>query len=348
MKLDKGYTKMGLVVRVIGNGHIGKAVTKRLKSYFDEIKITVGDYAGDCEKIDAGSTSKLRDWLKGSNAVICCLPYTYCINVASVAAELGIAYFDLTEDIHTTAAIKQMKSESVLIPQNGLAPGAVSIIANHVYSGFDSVKNLQIRVGALPLYPNNEMKYYLTWSTAGLINEYCNPCHVIKNGELTTANPLDGYERITVDGIEYEAFNTSGGLGSLCENVSVDNLDYKTIRYVGHHDKMKFLFDDLNLKNNKKDFEKIFDAEIPRTKDDVVIILIKCIGIKNGELVEETYFKKITAKDGMNAIQRSTSAGVCSVFGVWALGHIKKTGFIPQESIDFKQFCSIGEPVYSV
>ena len=93
------------------------------------------------------------------------------------------------------------------------------------------------------------LKYNLTWSTDGLINEYCNPCEAISEGERRDLQPLEGLEHFALDGVNYEAFNTSGGLGTLCETLDgkVTDLDYKTVRYTGHRDLMMFLLHGLSV-----------------------------------------------------------------------------------------------------
>ena len=110
----------------------------------------------------------------------------------------------------------------------------------------------------MPRYPSNRMRYYLTWSTEGVINEYCNPCDAIIDGERVTVQPLQGLEDVIIDGASFEAFNTSGGAGTLCETYKdkVKSLTYKTIRYPGHHHLMQFLLEDMNLKNDKKNLVK--------------------------------------------------------------------------------------------
>ena len=73
-----------------------------------------------------------------------------------------------------------------------------------------------MHVGALPEFPTNALNYNLTWSTDGLINEYCNPCQAIHEGRISRCLPLEGLEWFSLDGVRYEAFNTSGGLGTCC------------------------------------------------------------------------------------------------------------------------------------
>ena len=106
------------------------------------------------------------------DAVISAGPFAINKNIGTVAAEMGIGYFDLT-DVETTEFIRSIDSNSVMMPQCGLAPGAINICAAGMINQFDKVKEVMMRVGALPRFTNNEMSYYLSWSTNGLINEYC-------------------------------------------------------------------------------------------------------------------------------------------------------------------------------
>ena len=229
-----------------------------------------------------------------------------------------------------------------MMPQCGLAPGAVNVIGSNLIKDFDEAHEVQMRVGALPRYPSNEMSYYLTWSTNGLINEYCNLCDVIVDGKKLKIPPLDGVEKIYIDGRRYEAFNTSGGVATMCETFKdkVQSLSYKTIRYPGHRDKINFLFQDLNLKNNKDKIGDLFDQTVPYTTEDVVVMLIKVIGKKGGKLLEKSYQKNIFGKDGMSAIQRSTASGVCANIVSYCKDELTGEGFVKQEDVDWQTFIS--------
>lgn len=337
-------------VAVVGGGKIGACLYRTLKKFNFAAKL--GDInfpervsSADFHHIDANDVDQLRSWLKDFNAVLCATPYFLVKNVAKVVAELGIAYFDLTEDRDTTDYIKSLQSKSVLVPQCGLAPGVVSIIAANLIKQFDEVKSVDMRVGALPLLPNNSIQYYLTWSTNGLVNEYCNLCEAIHGGKRIEVLPLEGYEKISIDGQPYEAFNTSGGIGSLCETLEgkVERVTYKTIRYVGHHHLMKFLLDDLNLAKNRELFIKLLDQEVPQTTKDVVVIMVKVIGYRDGKLLEETYHKKIYGEHGQSAIQKTTVGGILGALRSWESGDWgTKTGFVKQEEIDWYSFISNG------
>ncbi len=139
------------------------------------------------------------------------------------------------------------------MPQCGLAPGFISIAAAELITHFDELRAVKLRVGALPQHPNNVLKYSLTWSTEGLINEYGNPCQAISDGRLIEVAPLEGLEEIEIDGTLYEAFNTSGGLGSLAEThgAHIESMNYKTMRYPGHCAQMRLLMNDLKLNHDR-------------------------------------------------------------------------------------------------
>ena len=321
-------------IAIVGSGNIGWALKQLLKKDFE---INQGDIE---DGFDALDISQVKDFLKGNDAVISAGPFKVNKNIAKIAAEQGVAYFDLTEDVETTDFIKTLDSKNILMPQCGLAPGAINICAASMMKEFDSVNEVLMRVGALPRFTTNEMSYYLSWSTNGLINEYCNEADAIYEGKAVKLMPLEGIEKIVIEGESFEAFNTSGGCATMCETYEnqVENLSYKTIRYPGHVNHMKFLFNDLHLKKNKEILEKLFDKEVPRTKNDVIIFFVKVIGIIDGVLQEKTYLRKIYGNDKLSAIQLTTASGVCSVLKMYLDGKMKGNGFVKQESLSWQDF----------
>jgi saccharopine dehydrogenase-like NADP-dependent oxidoreductase len=321
-------------VAIIGKGNIGWAIKELLKNDYD---IKQGDVT---DGFDARDIEQVRVFLKDVDAVISAGPFAINKNIGAVAAELNIGYFDLTEDVETTEFIRGIKSNNVMMPQCGLAPGAINICAASLMKEFDHVSEVMMRVGALPRFTTNEMSYYLSWSTNGLINEYCNEADAIYEGKSIKVMPLEGAEKMIIEGESYEAFNTSGGCATMCETFEnkVDNLSYKTIRYPGHLNHMKFLFNDLHLKKNKDVLEKLFDKEVPRTTNDVIIFFVKVIGEIEGILQEKTYLRKIYGDDRFSAIQRTTASGVCSCLEMYFKNQIPKNGFTKQESIVWEDF----------
>ena len=126
---------------------------------------------------------------------------------------------------------------------------------------------------------------------------------------------LEELEAFSLDGIAYEAFNTSGGLGTLCDTLEgkVENLNYKTVRYPGHRDIVKMLVRDLRLGMRRDIMKDVLETAIPITYQDVVLIFVTVSGWMEGRLTQESYAKKIysqTVGDRlMSAIQITTAAG---------------------------------------
>jgi saccharopine dehydrogenase-like NADP-dependent oxidoreductase len=223
------------------------------------------------------------------------------------------------------------------VPQCGLAPGFISIAANELTKHFDELRSIKLRVGALPQHPNNVLKYSLTWSTEGLINEYGNPCESVVDGKIVAAAPLEGLEEIEIDGTLYEAFNTSGGLGSLAESYGrqCEQINYKTMRYPGHCAQMRLLMNDLKLNSDRATLKRVLEHAVPQTLQDVVIVYAAVSGKQDGELREENYVNKVypqvIAGRLWSAIQVTTAAGITAVVDLVMSSPRKYKGFVAQE-----------------
>jgi saccharopine dehydrogenase-like NADP-dependent oxidoreductase len=273
------------------------------------------------------------------DAVVSSLPYYCNVGVAEAARRAGIHYFDLTEDVQVTRAVRRIADGAgqAFVPQCGLAPGFVSIAANELISHFEALRTVKLRVGALPQHPNNVLKYSLTWSTEGLINEYGNPCEAIVDGRAVEVAPLEGLEEIEIDGTLYEAFNTSGGLGSLAESYgrSCEHMNYKTMRYPGHCEQMRLLMNDLKLNHDRPTLKRVLENAVPQTLQDVVVVYAAVTGLQGGELREENYVNKIypqvIAGRLWSAIQVSTAAGITAVLDLVLAGKDRYEGFVAQE-----------------
>src|SRR6478609_10461819 len=194
--------------------------------------------------------------LSGCFAVLNAAPYHLTTTVARAAKKADAHYLDLTEDVASSRIVRELAADAgtAFIPQCGLAPGFITIAAWALAKHFDELHDVRLRVGALPRYPSNALNYNLTWSTDGVINEYCEPCEAIVNGRLRETPALEECEEFALDGVTYEAFNTSGGLGTLCHTLDsqVRNLNYRTIRYPGHCAIMRVLLNDLQLRNRRE------------------------------------------------------------------------------------------------
>lgn len=320
----------------MGTGNIGSFVYKELKAHLSIYPDDISIY-DISNGYDLSDPQVIETCLVGKNAVIATTPYFLNLEIAKKAAELGVVYFDVTEDVKTTEEVSKFNLTVPFFPQCGLAPGMVSIIANHLAKEFDEVEEIKIRVGALPQTPNNVMKYNFTWSTIGLINEYCNPCMELIDGEIQQKAPLGDLETLRVCGMDLEAATTSGGIGSLIKSWQgrAKTVNYKTLRYPGHYNYMKFLLHDLKMADNKQVFEKLFDASIPKIENDMIVIFISISGKRSGKFTQSIYEKIILPSNGGSAIQVATVHGLLSVFDSWVNGNVKKVGIVRQEELNF-------------
>jgi saccharopine dehydrogenase-like NADP-dependent oxidoreductase len=278
-------------------------------------------------------------------AIVSSLPYFCNVTVAEVAREQGLHYFDLTEDVAVTESVRKLAAgaDKAFVPQCGLAPGFISIAANELIKHFDSLRSVKLRVGALPQHPNNVLKYSLTWSTDGLINEYGNMCISIVDSTEVDVLPLEGLEEIEIDGTRYEAFNTSGGLGSLAETYRdrVTTMNYKTIRYPGHCEQIRLLMNGLGLNHDRDTLKRILENAVPQTLQDVVVIYAAVTGFQDNEFREENYVNKVypqvVAGRLWSAIQITTASGICSILDIVLADPGRYKGFIVQEQFSLSE-----------
>lgn len=344
-------------IGIIGAGKVGGTIATLLESCKFCRAVVLADIRSGVDlaglrkakfaQVDVNRPAPLAAFVKSVDAVVSAAPYFLNKTIAGACAKAGVSYFDLTEDVGTTAFIQRLAPKALratFMPQCGLAPGAINIVGGSLASSLHFVRNCEMRVGALPLNASNQMKYYLSWSTAGLINEYCQVGEAMHGGKLVTTMPLDGVERITIDGTEYEAFNTSGGVATMCQTFAgkVGDLNYKTMRYPGHRDLMKFLLQDLNLAPRQELVTQIFDQEVPLTESDVVVFYVSVVGTENGGgLKQRSFIKKmhgaVVHGRKLNAIQLTTAAGICGVLELFARGKLGP-GFVKQESVSLESF----------
>ncbi len=350
-------------VVVVGAGKIGQTVAALLAQCGD-YTVTVVDRSRAAldhlpQAMDAVSAARvhtqvvdvhdgqaLRRVLKGRFAVASAAPFQQTVAIAQAARDTGVHYFDLTEDVASTRHIRQLAqgAPTAFVPQCGLAPGFVSIAAADIASRFDRLDSVRLRVGALPAYPSNALNYNLTWSTDGVINEYIEPCEAIVEGRRTEVQALEELEEFSLDGVRYEAFNTSGGLGTLCETLEgrVRTLNYRTIRYPGHAAIMKALLHDLRLKDRRDILKDILENALPSTMQDVVIVFVTVSGMRDGTLQQDTFARRIysgvVAGKMRSAIQITTASSLCAMVDLTAQGVLPQQGFVKQEGLALETF----------
>jgi saccharopine dehydrogenase-like NADP-dependent oxidoreductase len=346
-------------VLLLGAGKIGRAIASLL-GHSGDYAVRVGDSEEsaldhlrglpniELAQVDVHDPRALRKAMLEIDDVVSACPFDVNPTIARAAWEVGPSYFDLTEDVASTRAVREVALEAadgqVFVPQCGLAPGFVSIAGHHLACRLDKIDEVRLRVGALAQFPTGALKYNLTWSTDGLINEYCNPCEVIRDGRAIEVLPLEGLEQFSLDGVDYEAFNTSGGLGSLWETLGgkVRNLDYKTVRYRGHRDLAHFLIRELRLNDRRELLKDILETAVPATLQDVVLIFCVVTGWRDGVFTQISDARKVYHAERFgstwSAIQITTASAVCAMLDMHREGKLAAKGFVRQEEVPLEDF----------
>ncbi len=337
-------------ILVLGLGKIGNLVAQLLHETGFEVRgadLAISDSLPFAtEVLNAADQGALTAALKDFEAVISCLPYHFNIGVARAAAKRGVHYFDLTEDVSTTKEIIVLSggSSAVMAPQCGLAPGFIAIVGASLAAKFNRIRSIKLRVGALPKHPTGLLGYAFNWSPEGVVNEYLNDCEVIEDGVRKWVSPMEWLEKIVIDGHQFEAFTTSGGLGTMCATYEglVENLDYKSIRYPGHAALMNFFFHELLMREDRERAGQILVNAKPPVSEDVVYVHASVEGWKQGQLVRDEFVRSyspvVIAGQERRTIAWTTAASLAAVVEMTSTGDLADQGFIKQEKIPLDLF----------
>ncbi len=305
--------------------------------------------------MDVSNPAALGKLFEGLDAVVSCLPYYLNATVAAAAHAARVHYLDLTEDVATSRTVRQLAEDSdkIFMPRCGLAPGFICVVAGGLAASLETVDRIEMRVGALPRSPNNLAGYACNWSPAGVVNEYLNDCEQIRGGEAVSVPSLSDLETIVIDGARYEAFSTSGGLGTMCRTFAgrVNSLDYKTIRYPGHCQLMRFMLLELGLGKRREQAAQLLADAYPPVRDDLVLVYAAADGTNAGHRAREEFVRvyrpRIVAGGVRTAIAWTTAAGVVAMVELLADGSLPDSGFVCQEDVSLDAFLatSAGEMI---
>jgi saccharopine dehydrogenase-like NADP-dependent oxidoreductase len=346
----EGTSKLIERVLVVGLGKVGELVAHLLDGTGFEVTGADlrprDDLPFPTTVIDITDHEALAKALAGVDAVVSCLPYHRNLAVAQAAGEAGTHYFDLTEDVPTTSLVRQLAaaaeadgSSTVFAPQCGLAPGLIGIVGASLFESVASPRTLELRVGALPQHPAGHLGYAFNWSPEGVVNEYLNDSEVIRDGHRQLVPAMTELEAVVIGGTRLEAFHTSGGLGTLCETFEgrVQHLDYKTLRYPGHCELMRFFFEELLMRERRELAGEILVNAKPPVDDDVVYLYAAVEGEGEHGLGRRQYVRAWYPRDiagqRWRAISWTTAASACAVIHLVASGEIGARGFLRQEQV---------------
>jgi lysine 6-dehydrogenase len=311
-----------------------------------------GEGKAAAAQLDAGDEAAAAAVIAGHDVCVSAAPYRYNVTLARAAVAAGAHFVDMGGNNDVVAAELALDAEAreagvAIIPDMGLAPGMTNVLAAGLISRLDTADRVTIRVGGLPRNAEPPLGYALVFSPYGLINEYAEPCLVLRGGDVATLPPLTDVEEFDFPPVgRVEAFNTSGGTSTLPLTYGgrVRDLDYKTIRYPGHCAKIKPLFD-LGLADEREIsiggvairprdvFAERLVASLPEGKDDLVLVRCRAAGTAAG--ADKTFSYELVdyadGPSGLTAMQRTTGFPVAVAATLLAEDKINKAGACPPE-----------------
>jgi len=294
-------------------------------------------------KLNINDKKNVLSLMKRNDCTISVVPYTYNAYLAKLAVESACNFIDLggNSDIvkqEFKLSGKAKRKGIAIIPDCGLAPGLVSNLVALGLKEFKKVDSIKLRVGGLPQHPMAPLNYMLVFSVKGLINEYIEPVIALENGRQKNIEAMADIEKINFPGFgTLEAFNTSGGTSTLPKSFKgkVKTLNYKTIRYPGHAEKIKLLMD-LGLTSSKEIvgnvsprevLEKLFIEKLSYHDKDIVLLKV-IIENKNKKLTFELVDYE---NDKLTAMMRCTGFPVAVIAEMIIRGDIEKKGTLKHE-----------------
>ena len=359
-------------VLVLGAGRMGYgAAYDLIHNSPDVTSVTIADFRGEAadnaaakigtdrisaRQIDASNYNDVVDLFRGHDSVISCVNYWYNESLSKAAIETGANFCDLGGNNYVVDSQLALDAEAKaagvsIIPDCGLAPGMVSVLAMHGAKQFETLDEIHIRVGGLPQTPKPPLDYQLVFSVEGLINEYVETARVIRDGRIVEVPSMTELESLSFDGFPpLEAFQTSGGTSTLPDTFAgkIKHLDYKTIRYAGHCDKFKTMID-LGLCSSDEilvDFQKVkprrvfgdlLQKHLPADGPDYVLVRLKFKG--DGKTLTYDVVDKLDESTGLSAMMRTTAFPASIIAQMMARGDVSTRGATPQEiAIDADKF----------
>ncbi|MGC2320986.1 MAG: saccharopine dehydrogenase C-terminal domain-containing protein [Terriglobales bacterium] len=301
------------------------------------------------KRLDASRESDAAKLMRGHAAALSAVPYFFNVGLARAAVKVGCHFADLggnnTVVREELAMDKQAAKRGVaLAPDCGLSPGMGSILAGELMRRVGGKADaLKLYVGGLPQNPKPPFNYQLVFSVEGLINEYVEPARILRNGKLTTIEPLTELEEFEIESFPpLEAFQTSGGTSTLPETFAgkVGECFEKTLRYRGHLGLIRGLYDLGMFSSEKKKFGKcevapravisrLFEEKFSGDDPDLVILRVEA---HQGDRVASfTVVDRFDPSTGMTAMMRTTAWPASVVVQMLASGEVTKRGGILSE-----------------
>lgn len=342
-----------LKVSIVGAGNIGTALAVTL-AQSDEFCVQVLDRSEDAldrlrllntkaELRFISHADELQKSLVDRDVVVAAVPARAVDEIAQAAVRANVHYLDFTGMTpQSRELLAPLAAQHAIIKGCGVSPGLITNVAYGLVSDFSPVSDLVIRVGAIPRYPSNRLGYGQIWNVDGLIDEYTLPSAAIRDGQETSLSPLEEYGQLTIDGVIYEEFITSGGIEDLSvfSDLTRHNVTFKTLRYPGHLDYMRFLLDDLGLRNRRDMLRSLLYNGLPVIEDDVLIMAVTVRGNRGHQPTERTVchrFSPDRTAGPFNALTSVATAYAATLLSMLNRDEIETEGFVSHHKVDVER-----------
>ena len=349
---------------VLGGGTQGSAAAYDLLHSDPDCEVVIADLRTDAlhpalqpwlgGRLAAVRANATCEWeiaaaMEGAVAVLCAFPYYFNYDMARLALDAGAHFTDLGGN---TAIVERQRGLGArareaglsIIPDVGLAPGLVNILAQGGIDRLDTTDSVRLWVGGLPQHPRPPLNYQIVYSLEGMLDYYVTPAEILKDGRRTTVEALSEIE--TLDFPEpigrLEAFHTGGGTSTLPTRYEgrVRSLEYKTLRYPGHAQIMRAiralgLLNDTDVEHrgaqvNPRRFfiEQVTPLLTNEEGDDLVVARVEAAGERGGRPARIRYdvidyHDQVT---GITAMARTTGFSLAIVARMQARGEVAGPG----------------------
>lgn len=284
--------------------------------------------------------------LTGRDVAVAAVPEAAVTEIAQAAARAKVHYLDFCcASEKTRDILGELSTRRAILNGCGVSPGMIGNVACGLLDVASGVTDLTIRVGAVPRYPTNRLGYGQIWNVDGLIDEYTRPSAAIRDGHIVTLPPLEEHGKLSIDGINYEEFITSGGIEdlSIFSEFAPKNVTFKTIRYPGHLDYMRFLMDDLGLRARRDMLRSLLCNGLPVIEDDILLLMVTARGNRGRQPTERTAcyrFSPDATRGTFNALTSVATGYAATLLSLLHHGQIASTGFIEHHRIDTQSLLS--------
>ena len=312
--------------------------------------------------LDVRNREAVLALMKECDAVMCALPYYFNLEMTECAVDAGAHFCDLGGNTEIVFQQKELHDRALaagvsVIPDCGLAPGMVNILAEHGINQLDTVRAVRIYVGGLPQNPEPPLNYQIVYSLEGVLDYYTTLSWVVREGKLTQVAALSELESVVFEEPvgELEAFHTAGGLSTMGFRYEgkIPTMEYKTLRYPGHARIMEAIRDLglLELEPVDLDGIKVIPRELfiaaagPRLRKpespDMVALRVTVEGTRGGRDTMRGWevLDYYDVEHGISAMMRTTGYSLAITGQMQANGHARGAGVLtPDEAVPAERY----------